>query len=734
MSSDRTAGASATSFVLRDRTTNVLALLLLGAFTLLVVAGMRVGGQVGDESHYVRSGGLIESDGWEEPITRVHGPLLYLFSGLLVGERPALERTAGIDPLVLFRARLGLLPFGLASAAVVFLWARRVFGNAGGLLALALTCFHPVFLGYSSVVSSDAIHTACLLACLALLARYLERPASGRLVALGSGYGLLLASKYLALLVAPGILLAAALRAGLQRGSVRLRIARTALAALLVPSVALGVMHAAYGFRAGSASTDPEDYRSPLVRGVLDVPVLGALAGVVPQPFLAGVDFQLRLGGEGNAEKRVFVDGRFRHEPRDFYLRALFWKTPEWTLLACAAGLIAIVTGAGRGAGPEGRRALALERGTLVLLGLTALVLVGYLSTIPRIRSGVRYVLPVLPLGGLLAGAVARPAWVARLGARGTALLGAAVLALSGLDVARAWPNELAYYNSSAGGTIAGWRHFNNSNSGWVLGRVGLERLRGEEAAFTALTGASGPRFGRVAIRTRDLVQPDPEDPARARHWLLAFEPVRGAGDGWWVFDVTRDAFRRAASEARDPRVRADHAVALLGAGDLAAAREELARLSSDPGGEAAGAAARALLERLEGAEAGAAAPGERARLVSLWDAVGRSDRVLELLASPPQGAAPDRREALWRARALAQEGRVDEAILVLEGLEALPEPALPLLFGLYRRTLRFDDAAALFRRLAEGLDGPATEELQQRLLELGDWAEARGPDFDPGE
>ncbi len=700
------------------RSAAAVLLALLALYSVLTVRQMATVGLTVDEPTYFNSGRIILNTGWEHPITHLHGPIPYYFNQLLVGTFPAggFERAADPAGLV-FRGRLGMLGFGWLAGLVVYLWSARVFGRAGGLLSAALFALNPLMIAYGGLLATDMAHTAAVLLCLYLTWRAVVQPGWARALVAGAGLGLAFATKYLALLVGPLVVPLIALAAfrertrpgGVAAGRKPAEALRALGLAAAVTAAALVTLHACYGFRAGFATLDPGAYRSALIAELVQLPGAGRLLASFPAPYLLGVDYQMSVG-EGE-HYMPYLNGRFAPRHFGYYLWSFLLKTPEWVialvLWLCLFRLPRWLAGRGTQA----------ERTTAWVLFPPMAVVACYLSFLTGLQIGIRYVLPLYPMLFVLLGAVATTAWMRRLGPRGWALCGAALLGLQGLELARSWPNLLGYFNAAAGGQARAYLHFNDSNSDWgQLVVPGLRELEETEREhFAVLTVFDGPRFGRLAIKLRDLVTPDPEDPGRLRHWLLAFEPVRHVGAAWWVFEVTPEAFEAAVARSGDERLRADLCVAYVGAGRVADARPHLERLPAQRAGPLA-----ELARLAEAAEDAAAPVPLLLEALAAWEAVGRFDRV-EALLCDPRHAALEQHPAYAHllGRALAKQGRIGEAIAVLEAGEDLARSGgAVLLAELYVESMRHRDALALLARTAEG-EGPLADHARQRLSTL---------------
>lgn len=681
---------------------------LLVVHAALVVVLMATLDRTADETSYLGAGHAILASGWEHEITRLHGPLPILANQIFATEFPAeWFELRTIDPGVIFRGRLGMLPFALIAGLVTYAWSTRLYGVGGGILSLALFVSSPLMLGYGGLLTVDMAYTAGVLGVLFLTARYFDRPTLARAALVGVGLGLACATKYLALFCVPVVLAAvgvAALRGTAGRSRVGSALAAVALAA----SIALVSLHACYGFTVGLGSGDPGAYQSATLASLVDTPVVGEVVTLLPEPYLLGADFQLAVGAGSH---RPYLEGRIAAGHPDYYLWVFLRKTPEWLMAVFA---LALGLGVRRWFSGARRQAVRGEYVALALLGTTAVGLLIYLSFLTDLQLGVRYVLPLYPFAFVLCGSLAP--WSAQGMARwrhARLVLGAVLVLLAVRDAASVWPNLISYYNPSSGGLRAGWRHFSDSNTDWGQALLPGRRQLQADPEVEILTRGGGPRFGQLAIELIELCRADPEAPERARHWIHAFEAHSNLGGAWWIYDVTAEAWEAFLADGGDERSRAELVVAYLGAaqrdggiidpGPLEAAERHLDALSPERGAPLRGLA-NDLRAFAELDEAGAFA------LVETWTALGRYDRAEAALRDHPRLAEHPRRDE-FLVHALARQYRIDEALdLAEQGDPSGSLASILLLSDLHRRSSGSRAAVAVLDRWAPTLTGPDAE------------------------
>jgi hypothetical protein len=448
----------------------VAAGLLLGFLGLTVSSVLRKSA-TWDETHYLGAGQYVwTTHQWEAPDSLLH-PVLWT----VVHDLPllAFDVPAGVasepdgygrgqalmalraDDRVLNACRLSLLPFALGLGLLVFVWSRRLHGDAGGLLSLALFCLCPNLIAHSALVTPDvtlAAFTTLVAWRLWCLAR---DPGRRNLVLCGLATGGLLLTKHTALLLLP-ILCATDLVQRAFSGTLQPRtLAGFWRGVRHWPAIlCLGflVVWAGYGLQVGA----------------LELPDGGRIPVFAP-PYFQGALFQYL---QSRGEHAFFLMGMHSNSGWWYYYVVVGLLKLPLPVLLLAGGLAC----GGRKLGLRFRAEEIYLIGPLLLLFL-------YLSCFNTIHNGLRYLLPVYPLLliqlGRYGDVVQRLRWV-RYAVFG--LVG--WLVLSALLV---WPHYLAYFNELAGGPRQGYHWLGDSNVDWgqdlkelkrFMDRHGIQRVR----------------------------------------------------------------------------------------------------------------------------------------------------------------------------------------------------------------------------------------------------------------
>ena len=108
----------------------------------------------------------------------------------------------------LILARCGVLPFFVLGIAIVFLWARREFGDLAALMAVALFTSLPSVLAFASIAYSDMAAASTQAAFLLVFTTWLDTPTKKATLWLGVTAGLASLAKLTSFLFLPSAALA----------------------------------------------------------------------------------------------------------------------------------------------------------------------------------------------------------------------------------------------------------------------------------------------------------------------------------------------------------------------------------------------------------------------------------------------------------------------------------------------------------------------------------------------
>ncbi len=467
-------------------------------------------------SHYLNSLSLL---GHTIPLDTFGAGRGYRFV-LHVARGNALLQRMGLDAFVAARTPF-ILAYCLAGAAV-FAWARRWWGGVAGLFSLALYLLCPTLMAHGYLITTDGLLGAVLFLALTALVRSLERPTAASVALFVVSAAVAPAVKLTGLLVGP---LAALCVVG--RG--------------LIPGP-LVVWAPGHGRRWTTGAG--------FLAYWTGTGALTAVATYAVLVFACQGEWSLATDREAIQHISVYVarghpmylDGRMTtHGFREFYLKALIYKTPPTILAVWALALLV--------------PAASSRTRALVPIALAAAV-IGYFS-LSGYTLGLRFVLVALPLLHVAAGRFVAPGRWAR--ARRTVAAGILVLALT--DIGVFYPYPRAYVNRAVV-RGPGWMVLADADLDWGEGLIALREWVGRRglgpialsyhgSVAPAVLGVetswyenplkvkptTHPEHGLLFISATNLAGVYFTDPRRYR-WLWAQPPVDVVGGTIWVYDL----------------------------------------------------------------------------------------------------------------------------------------------------------------------------------------------------
>lgn len=396
---------------------------------------------------------------------------------------------------VAFWTRVPMIAFTVLFGIVIFLFARRLFGERAGLIAVALFTLEPTVLAHGPLVHTDMTSAFGLLLLAYAVYVYVSAASLRRAAYLGAALGLAPLMKFSMVAVAPlAVLGLAALLIFPARLKLTRRIALAHAAAIIL--VSLLVINAGYFFNHRSFTEADNQWIAASFPSRAGLFLFGAhcLRYLVPTDFLLGTYWQIWHSTVGHAGSIFGQQGRFGwwyYFPAAFALKT----TIPFLLTSVAAicwGLWRIVK----------RRDWAPIFVLAPFLFFTALVMAS------TINIGVRFYLPAYPFLFIMSGA-----FLDRLiRVRSRKLLGVTIVAIvlgwCVVEVIRTYPNYIPYMNELAY-SRPHWWYLSDSNVEWGDSMPELASYlheRGETKVRAAMLGAWP--LGRYGIDFVDALEP----------------------------------------------------------------------------------------------------------------------------------------------------------------------------------------------------------------------------------
>jgi hypothetical protein len=417
--------------------------------------------------------------------------------------------------VVVFWGRLMMALLSLCLGALIFFWARGIYGNGAGVFALFLFAFCPNLIAHGSLTNTDLSIAFFFLLALFCFDRALRRLTSANAALAGLTLGLALLTKFSAPLLLPvmGVVALARIidkppieygfrrtaQAATRRG--KLAVIVVLFAVMLV--VAYGVLWAGYGFRfsafsgaqpgAAAPHRFAERYEKP------ETPVYGFLYHnrLLPEAYLTGFRYV-----QATVVRGSFLDGRlnfrpgdpnYEHWPQYFFMTSLY-KTPVPMLIFfCVAVLLSAAWG---WSGKTWRREVPLIAAFVIYFGV---------AVASNMNIGHRHILPVIPLAMIFVSKIANHLRGRHFSEAVTLRAVFALLlgwhAFSALSI---HPNYLAYFNEIAGGPGNGANHLTDSNIDWGQDLILLKRYMDEhhiEEIHLDYFGSADPRYYGIKFK-----------------------------------------------------------------------------------------------------------------------------------------------------------------------------------------------------------------------------------------
>jgi hypothetical protein len=365
----------------------------------------------------------------------------------------------GADAFSRFRwARYGCIPFSVLGGVVCFLWARRLYGVAAGMIALTLWSFSPTVLAFGALLLPDLAAASVGLVANYAFWRWLKRPTWFRTTGLGIVLGLAELTKFtwvvLFVLWPVSWLLSRRLKGDRTSYKEAVQLASSL-------SISFCLINLCYGFQGSFKPLGDYWFLSPALSGLssadghirLGNRFSGTWVQSVPVPFpstyISGID---SIEWEFSEGALSYLRGTWRESGWwYYYLYALAIKNPLGLFVLAALAMYVTFS----------RRSVHASGVDEFILLLPALAVLFVISAHTGVSHHTRYALPALPYAII---------WASKVGSilrhRLTIMPRFVYVGLAWCISSSLWsyPHCLSYFNEAVGGPRNGHFHLGSSN------------------------------------------------------------------------------------------------------------------------------------------------------------------------------------------------------------------------------------------------------------------------------
>ncbi len=471
-------------------------------------------------------------------------------------------------------ARWACIPFSLLGGYICFRWARQLYGDLAGMVALSLWCFSPNIIAHGHLITPDLGATALGVTAAYVFWRWLKRPSWRTTFAAGVALGLAeLAKTSWVVLIPLWPLLWLLWRCPQSRHLSRQAWFYEGRQLAVILLLGVYVINLGYGFEGSFQKLRDFKFFSKTLTVVADEDLidgsrtnrfadtwLGAVSVPLPKKYVMGIDM---IKKDFEDKKWSYLRGEWRFGGWwYYYLYALVIKVPLgiWilVLLALFVGMLRLGYA-------------STWRDELILLAPIAVVL-----TLVSSQSGashhLRYVLLIFPFAFIWTSKLARAIdfkhWK-------VVLLASAALLWSITSSVWIYPHSLSYFNELVGGPRGGHAHLDYSNIDWGQDYLYLKQwLDKHPEAFPLglschvdafidpkvfgieyTTPPIGPNYEADTPLEPDEMGPKPgwyaisvqriRGRKRRYAYFLRFQPVAMAGYSIYIYHITLDGANR---------------------------------------------------------------------------------------------------------------------------------------------------------------------------------------------
>ncbi len=473
---------------------NAIVVLLVAAIVLQGIYAINSNSPVFDEPSYVIQG-VAQLQSGDFDIGKGNPPLMKYFAGVLpylMGIRLPEEYETGFDKEnaiefetvfksklapreIIFLSRLPTLILTVLTALLVFVFARRLYGDLAALFSLFLIAFSPIVLAHGTLATLDIGTAFFIFLSMYLFWKFWEKPSNKSFVLMASATGLAIASKmagtHLLVMYAAIFAIAHLKKMKMPRFGVlgKMRGPKYAISLfVLVLLIAGFVVLATYQFKIGAIYPKginkyvPDEGMFSNATSIGKVVHFALEDAVVPFNFYIR-DIALQFIHQKDPQVNYIFGEIHTSGIWYYYLVAVLVKSPLPFIVFLVAALYSI-----------SKLPLKFEEYFLLVPIIFTLL---YFSFLVPINTGIRYVLSMLPFLFVFMGRFLRGKGIFEFGGSGKREFGnVGKIAISAFAILCMWyafsaiaiaPFYLSYFNEIAGGSDNGYKILSQSDLDW---------------------------------------------------------------------------------------------------------------------------------------------------------------------------------------------------------------------------------------------------------------------------
>jgi hypothetical protein len=406
---------------------------------------------------------------------------------------------------ILFWSRFPIILIALALGFMIFKWAKELFGVKAGLLALALYTFDPNILGHDHYVTTDLGIAAFSVFAFYFFTKYLKNPGWKTIIFAGIFLGLAALAKFSSVLLFPVMGVALILYAIFRKEKLNFsflgsgKIKRFWLQKIYLYIATFIVILAIHGLLIGLVY-ELNIYKMPTekIHQLIDTqlgggtkqlvsPYLHKMAdNTVLRPYSQYLVGFFMVFGRVAGGNTTFFFGQVTNQSFRAYFPLVFLIKETLPFLILL--LFSIAVGATmllKNNLPSFPKKIwrniknYLDDHIAEFSMLSFIALYAYVSITGNLNIGFRHLFPILPFMYILI-AKEVSAFAARIGKSYVKLFWTIVLLLTAwliAETAFAYPNYLAYFNQTVGGSKNGYKYVTDSNVDWGQDLKRLEKF-----------------------------------------------------------------------------------------------------------------------------------------------------------------------------------------------------------------------------------------------------------------